>query len=151
MILFLPYKENDLTEYFSSSPEETMEIAAEFAEKLKEGDVIALDGDLGAGKTCFVKGIAASLGITDHITSPTFNIVKEYYGRLKLYHFDVYRIDDIDELFQIGFEEYLNDSAVSIIEWAELIDEALPEIIIRVSISGSGYEKRHIVIEGELF
>ncbi len=137
--------------YISASPEDTFNFAGEIAAKLKSGDIIGLDGDLGAGKTVFVKGIAKALGIDEHITSPTFNIVKEYYGKEKLYHFDVYRIDDIDELFQIGFDEYLNDDAISIIEWSQLISEALPEDIIRIKIVGSGYDERIITIEGGAF
>lgn len=140
-----------MVQYVSSSPEETFNLAGEFAKKIKPGDIIALDGELGAGKTIFVKGIAAAFGINDHITSPTFNIVKEYIGREKLYHFDVYRIDDVDELFEIGFEEYLNDGAICIIEWASLIEEVLPKDIIHVKIEGSGYDNRILTINGGIF
>lgn len=140
-----------MVQYVSSSPEETFNLAGEFAKKIKPGDIIALDGELGAGKTILVKGIAAAFGINDHITSPTFNIVKEYIGREKLYHFDVYRIDDVDELFEIGFEEYLNDGAICIIEWASLIEEVLPKDIIHVKIEGSGYDNRILTINGGIF
>ena len=137
--------------YVSHSAESTMRIAAELAEKLPDGSTVALSGELGAGKTVFVKGFAAALGIDEHITSPTFNIVKEYEGKKKLYHFDVYRIGDVDELFQIGFDEYIDSDAICIIEWADIIKEALPRDAIRVKIEGSGDMDRIITIEGENF
>ena len=143
--------ENGLTKYISRSAEHTMSIAAALAEKLPEGSTIALSGELGAGKTVFVKGFAAALGIDEHITSPTFNIVKEYQGKKRLCHFDVYRISDVDELFEIGFDEYLGSDAICIIEWADIISDALPEDIVRVKIEGSGDMARTITIEGEGF
>lgn len=128
-----------------------MRFAGEFAKKLMPGSVVALEGELGAGKTVFVKGIARQLKIQDEITSPTFNIVKEYEGTLKLYHFDVYRIADPDELYEIGFEDYLNSNGILIIEWASNVLEVLPEDIIEVKITGSGYLPRKITVTGEKF
>lgn len=125
-----------------------MNIAKSLASSLKPGTVIALDGELGAGKTVFVKGIAMGLGIFEDITSPTFTIVKEYSGRLKLYHFDVYRIEDSSELFQIGFDEYINGEGVSVIEWAVNIEDTLPSDTIYINIEGSGYSQRKIEIGG---
>ncbi len=125
-----------------------MNIAKSLASSLKPGTVIALDGELGAGKTVFVKGIAMGLGIFENITSPTFTIVKEYSGRLKLYHFDVYRIEDSSELFQIGFDEYINGEGVSVIEWAVNIEDTLPSDTIYINIEGSGYSQRKIEIGG---
>lgn len=122
-------------EYISNSVDETKKIAAELAKKLSAGDVLCMYGDLGAGKTAFVQGLAAGLGITEPITSPTFTIVNEYYGSLPLYHFDVYRISDSDEMYEVGYEEYIYGDGVSVIEWAELIDDILPKKRYNVTIS----------------
>ena len=117
------------------SEEETRAFGSKLAEKAKPGMVIALIGDLGTGKTTLTKSIAAALGIRGHITSPTFNIVKEYKtGRLPLYHFDVYRITDPDEMYELGYEEYFYGDGVCVIEWADLIEELLPEHTIRIEI-----------------
>ena len=114
-------------EYISNSYEETQKIATDFAKTLKEGDVLCMYGDLGVGKTAFVQGLAKGLGIDEPITSPTFTIVNEYSGTLPLYHFDVYRIADSDEMYEIGYEEYVYGDGVSVIEWPQLIDNILPE------------------------
>lgn len=124
-----------MIEIITNSAEETKKKAAEFADKLKMGDVVCLYGDLGAGKTAFVQGLAKGLGIHEHITSPTFTIVNEYYGRLPLYHFDVYRIADPDEMYEIGYEEYVYGDGVSVIEWPQLIDEILPDKRYDITIS----------------
>ena len=109
------------------SEEETRAFGSKLAEKAKPGMVIALIGDLGTGKTTLTKAIAAALGIQGHITSPTFNIVKEYKtGRLPLYHFDVYRVQDPDELFNIGADEYFDGNGLCVVEWADMIKEELP-------------------------
>ena len=113
--------------YISNSYEETQKIAADFAKTLKEGDVLCMYGDLGVGKTAFVQGLAKGLEINEPITSPTFTIVNEYSGALPLYHFDVYRIADSDEMYEIGYEEYVYGDGVSVIEWPQLIDDILPE------------------------
>lgn len=118
----------------SNSLNETKKIAADFAKTLKPGDVICMYGDLGAGKTAFVQGIAEGLNIQDYITSPTFTIVNEYFGDLALYHFDVYRIADCDEMYEIGFDEYIYGNGVSVIEWAELIEDILPKNRYNVTI-----------------
>ena len=116
----------DGLEYISESVEATRELAREIAGELKAGDVLCLYGDLGAGKTAFVQGLAKGLGINDHITSPTFTIVNEYYGDLTLYHFDVYRIADPDEMYEIGYDEYIYGDGISVIEWPQLIEDILP-------------------------
>ncbi|MBQ0079124.1 MAG: tRNA (adenosine(37)-N6)-threonylcarbamoyltransferase complex ATPase subunit type 1 TsaE [Eubacterium sp.] len=123
------------TVYNIKNEEETNAFGAELAEKLKPGDVIAMVGDLGTGKTTLTKAIAKGLGIEDVITSPTFTIVKEYDdGRLPLYHFDVYRIGDIDEMYELGYEEYFYGQGVSVVEWADIIEELIPEDAIRLNI-----------------
>ena len=107
---------------------ETKKFATDVAQTLKKGDVIALVGDLGTGKTTLSKYIAEALGITETITSPTFTIVREYHsGRLPLYHFDVYRVDDIEEMYRIGYEEYFYGEGVCIVEWADIVEEIIPE------------------------
>lgn len=121
-------------EYISNSVEETKKIASEIATTLSAGDVLCMYGDLGAGKTAFVQGLAKGLGIDEPITSPTFTIVNEYYGSLPLYHFDVYRIADPDEMYEVGYEEYVYGDGVSVIEWSELIEEILPERRYKVTI-----------------
>jgi tRNA threonylcarbamoyladenosine biosynthesis protein TsaE len=113
--------------YKSNSPKETQNIAKAFAKTLKKGDVLCLSGDLGTGKTAFVQGLATGLGITDYVNSPTFTIVNCYEGVLPLYHFDVYRIADPDEMYEIGYEEYVYGDGISVIEWPEIISEILPE------------------------
>ena len=107
---------------------ETKKFATDVAQTLKKGDVIALVGDLGTGKTTLSKYIAEALGITETITSPTFTIVQEYHsGRLPLYHFDVYRVDDIEKMYRIGYEEYFYGEGVCIVEWADIVEEIIPE------------------------
>lgn len=136
--------------YESSSPEQTAEIAKKFADELNAGDVICLNGDLGVGKTVFVQSLAKALGINDYINSPTFTIVNQYEGRLPLYHFDVYRIADCDEMYEIGYEEYVYGEGVSVIEWAQNIKEILPEKRYEITIE-KNYDKgenyRSVTIE----
>lgn len=133
----------------TNSDEETLLAGEDFSRTLKEGDVVALNGDLGAGKTVFVKGIAKGLHIADIVTSPTFTILREYKGSMPLYHFDVYRISDPEEMFDIGFSEYLDGNGVSVVEWAEKIEELLPERVIRVLIKKTGNNKREIIIHDD--
>ena len=123
----------------SRSPAETIARGVELAAALEAGSVLALSGELGAGKTCFVKGIAQGLGITEPITSPTFTLINEYRsGRLPLFHIDLYRLDSAAEAVAIGIEEYLNGNGVTVIEWAERIKDLLPERTrtIRLSVTG---------------
>ena len=136
--------------YESYSYEDTQKIAAVIADGFSGGEFVAMYGDLGAGKTAFVQGFAKALGITDHITSPTFTIVNEYIGRLPLYHFDVYRISDPDEMFEIGFDEYVNIDGVCIVEWAELIEDLFPDKYYKITIlkdANKGYDYRKIILE----
>lgn len=136
--------------YYSNSPEDTTGIAREFVKKLVPGDVICMRGDLGVGKTAFVQGLSKELGIEEYLSSPTFTIVNCYEGKMPLYHFDVYRIADPDEMYEIGYEELVYGDGISVIEWAENIEEILPETRYEISIK-KDYEKgenyREILIE----
>ncbi len=116
--------------------EETEKFASEFAKQLQKGDVITLDGDLGAGKTAFVRGLANGMGLSDTVQSPTFTIVNEYrHGEMPLFHFDVYRIDSADDMYDIGFDEYLYSEGVCAIEWAVNIRELLTMPYYEVTIT----------------
>lgn len=123
-----------ITQVKSEGPEQTWEAAAALMESLEPGTVIALHGDLGAGKTCFIQGLAAAMGITDPITSPTYTLIGEYEGRMKLNHIDLYRLANSVEALGIGLEEYLESDGITAIEWAERAEEILPESMLHVSI-----------------
>lgn len=136
--------------YETNSYDETQKVAEEIAKTLNGGEFIAMYGDLGAGKTAFVQGLAKALGVKGHVTSPTFTIVNEYFGRLPLYHFDVYRIADPDEMYEIGYDEYINGDGVCIVEWAELIEDLFPEKYIKLTIlkaEENGTDYRKIILE----
>lgn len=134
----------------SYSEEETYNIGNTIGKEAKPGQVFCLHGDLGVGKTVFTKGFARGLGIDEVISSPTFTIVSEYdTGKMPFYHFDVYRISEPEEMYEIGFEEYLYAGGVCLIEWAELIKDILPEDITDITIEKSldkGFEYRRITI-----
>lgn len=133
------------------SEDETYALGVKIGETAQPDTVYALSGDLGVGKTVFTKGIAAGLGITEPVTSPTFTIVQSYMGgRLPLYHFDVYRISDIDEMEEIGYDDCFFGGGVSIVEWAEFIEELMPENTIHIRIEkdlDKGPDVRRITIE----
>lgn len=137
--------------YETASPQETMQIGKSMGETAEKGMVISLDGDLGVGKTVFTKGVALGLGISESVVSPTFTIVQEYEGgRLPMYHFDVYRIDDPDEMYEIGYEEYFYGEGVTLVEWATLIQELMPEDTVTVKIEknpekGDDYRKITVI------
>jgi tRNA threonylcarbamoyladenosine biosynthesis protein TsaE len=124
-------------------PSETFQLASKLGELLKPGDVICLEGDLGAGKTTFTKGLAKGLDIKKTVNSPTFTIIKEYKGRLPLYHMDVYRVADAYE--DLGFDEYFEGDGVTVVEWAHLIEEQLPVELLTINLYHEGPEKRKIV------
>lgn len=144
-------------EFEVNSISETTNIGEALGKLLNAGDIICLTGDLGTGKTHITKGIAKGLNITDNITSPTFNIVNEYdSGRLKLNHFDVYRVSDPDEIYAIGFDDYIFSDAVSIIEWANYIEEILPNDFLHIYIQknlskGENYRKITLTPYGEKY
>lgn len=141
-----------MTVYESFSEKMTFEIGKKLGEKAGKGEIICLEGDLGVGKTVFTKGFAEGLNIEENIDSPTFTIVQEYTeGRLPLYHFDVYRIGDISEMDEIGYEDYFFGEGVCLIEWASRIEELIPESVIRIIIEkdlSKGFEYRRVVVEG---
>ena len=132
-------------------PEETFEVGRKIGMNAKPGQIYTLTGDLGVGKTVFTQGVAAGLGITEPVNSPTFTIIQEYEdGRLPFYHFDVYRIGDLEETEEIGYDDYFFGQGICLIEWAELIEEILPEKRIEVTIEKDlekGFEYRKITIE----
>lgn len=141
-----------MKQYESFSYDDTQVIAKEIADTLKGGEFIAMYGDLGAGKTAFVQGLAKALGITNHVTSPTFTIVNEYEGRLPLYHFDVYRIADPDEMYEIGYDDYIDSDGVCVVEWAELIEDLFPDKYYKLTIlkdEDKGFDYRKIILEDE--
>ncbi len=135
-------------EFITNSPQETEAVGAALGKVLKPGTVLAYTGDLGAGKTAFTRGLARGLGAAEPVTSPTYTIVNEYLsGRMPLFHFDMYRLSSADDLWDIGWEDYLERGGVCAVEWSENVAEAM-EGAIRVSIEKLGDEKRKITVTG---
>lgn len=134
------------------SPEETFALGEKLGREAKPGQIYTLNGDLGTGKTVFTQGFASGLGITEPVNSPTFTILQVYEeGRMPFYHFDVYRIGDVEEMDEIGYEDCFYGEGVCLIEWAELIEEILPENVIVVTIEKDleqGFDYRKITLEG---
>ena len=134
--------------FSTNSPEETEAVGVRLAAVLTPGTVIAYEGDLGAGKTAFTRGLAKGLGAKEQVTSPTYTIVNEYLsGRMPLFHFDMYRLGSADDLWDIGWEDYLERSGVCAVEWSENVREAMTGAI-RVRIEKTGVDSRKITIEG---
>ena len=134
--------------FLTNSPTETEAIGAALGKILTPGTVLAYRGDLGAGKTAFTRGLARSLGCTDIVTSPTYTIVNEYLGgRLPLFHFDMYRLRSSDDLFDIGWDDYLDRGGVCAVEWSENVDDAMEDAIY-ITIEKLGDDARRITIEG---
>lgn len=140
-------------DYITRSAAETEQLGARLARALEPGDVIAFRGDLGAGKTAFTRGLARGLGIREPVTSPTYTIVNEYpQGRLPLFHFDMYRLSDPEELFDLGWEDYLAREGVCAVEWSENVAEALSDpILISIRRDPAEEDTRHITITGGRF
>jgi tRNA threonylcarbamoyladenosine biosynthesis protein TsaE len=126
------------------TPEETKALAAAVAPAMMPGDVVALSGDLGAGKTCFVQGAAAALGVSDRVTSPSFILVKEYEGTYPILHLDVYRLNNLQELTDLGYEEFLDPRWIVFIEWGDAVGPLLPASLLEVEIRGGDDEDRVI-------
>ncbi|MBQ9061224.1 MAG: tRNA (adenosine(37)-N6)-threonylcarbamoyltransferase complex ATPase subunit type 1 TsaE [Eubacterium sp.] len=137
--------------YRTESPDETYELGVKMGQEALPGQIYTLDGDLGAGKTVFAKGFAEGLGVTEIVNSPTFTILQTYEsGRLPLYHFDVYRIAEPEEMDEIGYEDCFYGNGVTLVEWAELIDELIPADAVRIRITrvkGEEGNARDIVVE----
>lgn len=133
------------------SPEETYKVGYDLGNSAEKGQIFCMSGDLGVGKTVFTQGFAAGLGVEDNVNSPTFTIVQEYEdGRIPLYHFDVYRISDVSEMDEIGYEEYFYGEGVCLIEWAEIIEDILPEDVTWITIEkymDEDFDYRKITIE----
>ncbi|HEX9711123.1 MAG TPA: tRNA (adenosine(37)-N6)-threonylcarbamoyltransferase complex ATPase subunit type 1 TsaE [Actinomycetota bacterium] len=141
----MPARELHLT---SAGAEQTRAIAALVARALRPGDVVALSGDLGAGKTAFVQGAAAALGVTARVTSPSFVLARKYAGDLDVLHVDVYRLNSIQELIDLGYEEVFSPDYVLFIEWGDAVDVALPPERLEVEITVAADERRSIVLRG---
>lgn len=137
--------------YETMSPEETFELGKKIGQSVAPGQIICLNGDLGVGKTVFTQGVAEGLGIEENINSPTFTIVQIYEeGRMPLYHFDVYRIGDPEEMYEIGYEDYFFGEGICLIEWSKLIEELIPEDATTVLIEKNlekGLDYRKITVE----
>ncbi len=139
---------NDNDEFISESVEQTKNFAADFARNLKHGDIVCLEGDLGAGKTHFVKGMALAFNIDESdVQSPTFTLINEYRGSKPLYHFDCYRMESVREALEIGAEEYFYGDGVSVIEWPERIQEIIPPEAVWITITTLAPTKRKFVIQ----
>ena len=134
--------------FMTNSPAETEKLGQALAQKLTPGTVIAYEGDLGAGKTAFTRGLAKGLGASEPVTSPTYTIVNEYLsGRLPLFHFDMYRLTCADDLFDIGWEDYLDRGGICAVEWSENVSDAMTNAV-RIRIEKTGIDSRKITIEG---
>lgn len=134
--------------FVSRSPDETRALGERFGEALQPGTVVACIGELGAGKTCFLQGLARGLGVTADVTSPTFVLVNQYRGRLPIFHLDAYRTEALTEVLELGLEEMMHGDGVTVIEWADKILPLLPAGTTMVRITGLGDEPRRIEVEG---
>lgn len=138
-----------MQKFITESPSETEAVGENLSTKLKPGSIVALFGGMGAGKTAFTRGIARGLGITGGVSSPTFALVHEYKGRIPLYHFDMYRVNNWDDLYSTGFFDYLDSGGIIVVEWSENIENALPENTIHIMIKhGKAENERIISIDG---
>ena len=138
-----------ILEIISKSVEDTENTGAALAKSLQKGTVVAMYGDLGAGKTAFVRGMARGLNSKNRVTSPTFTIVNEYAGDMELFHFDMYRLKSADELFDIGWEDYLSRGGICVVEWSENVKDAFDGSEVSVSIEKLSDSERKIIIEEE--
>ncbi len=134
--------------YMTESEAETTALAESFAQSLAPGQVLCLRGDLGVGKTIFAKGLCSALGVSEHVSSPTFTLVNEYEGAQgTIYHFDLYRIEDPDELYEVGFEEFVGGDGIAIIEWPERAEELLPQNRFEILLERNGENGRRITVK----
>ncbi len=135
-------------EIITNSEAETTAVGAKLGALMTPGKVIAMYGDLGAGKTAFVRGLARGMGLSARVSSPTFTIVNEYLGKVPLFHFDMYRLSGPDELFEIGWEDYLERGGVCVVEWSENVDDIFQPDTVKITIEKLGETRRKITIEG---
>jgi len=142
----------DLT-IITKSPEETKKIGKDISRLVKPGDLIAFYGELGAGKTCFIQGVSEGLEVKDYVTSPSFTIINEYQGKIFVYHFDLFRLNDIEEILELGYEEYFYGNGLTVIEWANKIEKLLPKDHLKIDIKFKDCYKRRIsfVPQGDRF
>ncbi len=144
----MPGTVKTVQERITRRPEETRALGEKIGRKLREGDVVALIGELGAGKTCLTQGLGWGLGVDPklYLTSPSFTLIKEYRGRLRVYHIDLYRLNSIEEVYELGFEEYFYGRGVTIVEWADRIETLLPPEHVRIEIGIVSENERQIRI-----
>lgn len=136
--------------FITNSPEETIHLGGKIGKLLKQGDVVALIGNLGAGKTVIANGLCRGIGVKeDYITSPTYTIINQYDGRIPVYHIDLYRLNDSKELYNLGWDEYIYGNGTCIIEWADKAGEMLPEEYLMVNIKATGTNKRQIILQAK--
>lgn len=130
----------------SDSPETTFEIGVSIGSRLKAKDIVCLTGELGSGKTTLIKGIAGGAGVKDRVTSPSFKLINEYTGKVPFYHFDLYRLERVDDIQQIGYEEYFYGNGITVVEWAEKLKELLPAERIEIYLFYTGSNSRELEI-----
>lgn len=135
--------------YITNSPEETLLLGKKIGERLTRKDIVGLIGELGSGKTYITRGILSGLGCTENALSPSFVLLNIYKGRYPVYHFDFYRLDSIEEILQLGYEEYFYDDGVTIVEWADKMGELLPSNAIRIFLEITGVDRRRITIRSD--
>jgi len=126
----------------TKSPKETKKLGREISKLVQPGDLLAFYGALGTGKTCFIQGVSEGLEVKDYVTSPSFTIINEYQGKIPIYHFDLFRLNNIEEIFELGYEEYFYGEGVTLIEWAEKIERLLPRNHLKIEIEFKDYYKR---------
>ena len=132
------------TTIITKSPEETKKLGEEIGKLTNKGDILALYGELGSGKTCLIQGISYGLKVKDYVTSPSFTIINEYHGKIPIYHFDLFRLNNIEDIFELGYEEYFYGAGLTVIEWAEKIETLLPKNYFRININFKNYYERII-------
>ncbi|MBA7582250.1 tRNA threonylcarbamoyladenosine biosynthesis protein TsaE [subsurface metagenome] len=137
----------------TKSPEETKNLGKEVSKLTKPGDILAFYGELGAGKTCFIQGISQGLEVKDYVTSPSFTIINEYQGKVPIYHFDLFRLDNDEDILELGYEEYFYGEGLTVIEWAEKIEQLLPKKHLKVDIKFKDRYQRTIsfISQGDRF
>ena len=137
----------------TKSPEETKNLGKEISKIIKPGDLLAFYGELGAGKTCFIQGISLGLEVKDYVTSPSFTIINEYQGKIPIYHFDLFRFDNAEEILELGYEEYFYGEGLIVIEWAEKIEQFLPKEHLKIDIKFKDCYERTIsfISQGDRF